>query len=126
MIPSYEDLLSQIASLTGLDYVIVEGKKDRIALESFGINNILCIDKPLFAVCESIPKGAKVAILTDLDAEGRKLYAKIKRDLATRGVFTEDSFRQYLFRYTDLRQIEGLRTFVANSLSSSEMHRRRV
>jgi 5S rRNA maturation endonuclease (ribonuclease M5) len=120
-----EELMQEIGLLNACDYIIAEGKKDRASLEAVGISNIITLTKPIFAVCDDIPAGKSVAILTDLDPEGKKLYSKIKEGLVRRGVRIDDRFREFLFRHTDLRHIEGLSTYLANSLSSSRAHMRR-
>lgn len=92
--------------------VIVEGRKDRESLESFGIRNMITLDGPLYAVVEKAAGfGQDAVILTDLDAEGRKLYGVLSRDLAAHGVRVDDSFREFLQKNTKLRQIEGLKRY---------------
>ena len=90
--------------------VIVEGKKDTAALEIIGVKKIFCIDKkPLYKVAEEVAEKYKEAILlTDLDREGRKLYRKLKEMLSNLGVEVDNKFREYLFKETRIRQIEGL------------------
>ena len=94
--------------------IIVEGKKDRAALESFGIKNIVELSKkPLFHLIEDVAaKNNRCMILTDLDAKGRELYGKLSRGLSHLGVKVDDSFRNFLRKETQLRQIEGLRSYV--------------
>ena len=88
--------------------VIVEGIKDKKALESLGFTDISYINRqPLFKVVEILQK-KEVIILTDLDREGRKLYSRLKDELNNRGVRVDDELRELLFK-TELRQIEGLR-----------------
>ena len=89
--------------------VIVEGKKDKAALEKLGINNIFELNKsPLFAVIEEIAdKYNECIILTDLDREGKQLFGKLNSGLSKNGVKVNNTFRNYLFR-TKLRQIEGI------------------
>ena len=91
--------------------VIVEGKKDAAALRQFGLNNILELSKkPLFAVVEEVSDNYKeCAILTDLDKKGKELYGKLNRDLSQRGIKINDKLRNFLYRNTKIRQIEGLR-----------------
>jgi 5S rRNA maturation endonuclease (ribonuclease M5) len=97
---------------------IVEGKKDVAALRALGFTSVLELERqPLFKVVEHFEKGSTVQILTDLDAEGRKLFAKLRADLTQRGVRIDNDLREALFR-TELRQIEGIVTYlydVANS-----------
>ena len=91
--------------------IIVEGKNDKIALEKLGLKNIITLKKPLYQVAEEITV-KKIVILTDLDSAGKKIYSKLRRDLSQRGVTIDNRFRNFLFRYTKLRQIEGLANYV--------------
>lgn len=89
--------------------IIVEGKKDKKALELLGITNILTLSKPLYEVVEQISNKTKeIVILTDLDPEGRKLYSKLKTQFQKRKVKIDTKFREFLIRETKLTHIEGL------------------
>ncbi|MBI2175958.1 hypothetical protein HYU40_01235 [Candidatus Woesearchaeota archaeon] len=92
--------------------VIVEGKKDKSALENLGVGSsciIVLNKKPLFAVAEQLAANYKSAvILTDLDAEGKKLYGKMNTLLQQLGVKIDNRLRNFLFKSTRLRQIEGI------------------
>ena len=101
--------------------IIVEGKKDRAALEKFGIKNIIELNKkPIFEIIENISdNNEKCIILTDLDRHGKELYRKINSGLQQRGVKINNNFRNFLFKNTKLRQIEGMETYVANNISKS-------
>lgn len=60
------------------DLIIVEGKKDRMALNELGLKNILYISgKPIYDVVDEALSGNpdSVSILTDYDSEG-ELIAK--------------------------------------------------
>lgn len=94
--------------------IIIEGIKDKRALEELGLNKIVTLNKkPLFEVIEKVAEDNKeVIILTDLDVEGRKLYSKLKRGLTERGVTVDNYFREFLFRKTKLSQIEGLTRYL--------------
>ena len=94
--------------------IIVEGKKDTKALQNFGIKNIIELNKkPLFEIIENISNNnKKCIILTDLDRQGKELYGKLNSGLQQRGVKIDDSFRNFLFKNTKLRQIEGLETYI--------------
>jgi len=98
--------------------VIVEGKKDKAALEKFSIKNIMQLSKkPIFEIIEHISNNNKECIiLTDLDKKGKELYGKLNSGLQQRGVKIDDSFRNFLFKNTKLRQIEGLETYAANNM----------
>ncbi len=96
--------------------VIVEGKKDRAALEHFGIKNIAELSrKPIFSIIESISsKNKKCIILTDLDKKGKELYGKLNHGLQNIGVNVDNGFRNFLYKNTELRQIEGLVSYMEN------------
>lgn len=106
-----EHLIADIRDSNKL--VIVEGKKDRIALEGFGITNIIELNKtPIFAVIENVVKiTSECVILTDLDKQGKKLYNVLNCNLQRHGIKVDDSFRLFLFKNTKLRNIEGLRRY---------------
>ena len=93
--------------------ILVEGKKDKSALEKLDIVNVKTLKEPLFKAVETIAdKYKEVIILTDLDKEGKKLYAKLNRDFQMRGIKVDHFFREFLFKNTKLRQIEGLTTYL--------------
>ena len=86
--------------------IIVEGKKDKASLIGLGLTKIITLDKPLYAVAESI-EAKEVLILTDLDAEGRKIYHKLKSWLSSRGVNVDNRLRLMLFK-AKVQNIESL------------------
>ena len=94
--------------------VIVEGKKDRIALEKFGINNIIELNKkPLFQIVEEVSNSnEECIILTDLDKKGKEIYGKLNSNLQRHGVKVNNKFREFLFKNTKLRQIEGIDSYL--------------
>lgn len=92
--------------------VIVEGKRDRAALGKFGIKNIFTIGTALYDLAENVSSEFKRAvILTDLDSEGKTLYAKLKTELARLGVEVDNRFREELFMNTRLSQMEGFDSY---------------
>ena len=94
--------------------VIVEGKKDRIALKKLGLSNITELSKkPLFQIVEEIANENKeIIILTDLDKKGKELYGKLSKDFQRYGVRINNELREFLFKNTKIRQIEGLTTYL--------------
>ena len=94
--------------------VIVEGKKDKIALQKLEINNVMELNKkPLFQIVEEIAdSNEECIILTDLDREGKLLYSKLNSNLQKHGVKVDNKFREFLFKHTKLRQIEGIVTYL--------------
>ena len=89
---------------------IVEGKKDRIALQQLGVDNTILLDTH-YKLIERVMNEKEVVVLVDLDKEGQKIYERLKRDLPQRGVKMNDKLWQFLFS-TQLRHIEGLDTYM--------------
>jgi 5S rRNA maturation endonuclease (ribonuclease M5) len=113
----FEGLLGKIERLKeDSTLILVEGYKDKKSLLSLGFSQdrILPLQrKALFKVVEEvIKKDRRVAILTDLDKTGKRLYSKLKRDLSERGIYVDDALRNFLFRHTKLRQLEGLGNYI--------------
>ena len=92
--------------------IIVEGKKDRIALIKLGIssNYIRTLNAPLNSIIEMIAAEKKeVIILTDFDAHGRKLYAMLRQGFEYYGVPVDIILREALRKYTRVSHIEGIK-----------------
>ena len=102
--------------------VIVEGLKDRRALQEFGFRRILILNKPLYAVVEDIVATGErvVVILADLDAEGKKLYSYLANHLMQHGIVVNNTLRNFLFKKTPIRHIEGLATYFCATSGAGE------
>ena len=88
--------------------IVVEGKKDVLALQELGITHVRALNaQPIFSFADSLVE-KEVIILTDLDPAGRKLYRQLKKSLVNCGNKVDTAFREFLFRETSLREIEGL------------------
>lgn len=88
--------------------IIVEGKKDKAALEKLGVKNVFPISrKPIYSFIEGI-EAKEVIILTDMDRTGKRLYGIIKHNLQLKGIKVDNYFREYLFKNAKITQIEGL------------------
>lgn len=98
--------------------IIVEGIKDIDALVRLGLprSRIRRLNKAAFAVAEDLAKEGvrETIILTDLDKEGKKLYASLKTNLTRNGVKVDSFFREFLFRNSDLSHIEGIATYFSH------------
>ena len=94
--------------------IIVEGKKDKIALQKLGLTNIIELNKkPLFQIVEEISNlNEECIILTDLDKKGKELYGKLNSNLQKHGVKVNNKLRDFLFKHTKLRQIEGITKYL--------------
>jgi|SRR3989338_3479126 len=111
MAESKEELFRIIEKLKDSNTpVIVEGIKDKKALQKLGISNIVELSrKPLFQIVEEIADSDyECAIMTDLDRKGKELYGKLNSDLQKHGVKINNKLRDFLFKHTKLRQIEGI------------------
>lgn len=104
------DFLNEIKKHDKL--VIVEGVNDKKALQSFGVKRVKTLSRrALYKVVEEV-KDKEVVLLVDLDKAGKKLYSYFNSEFSQRGVRIDNKFREFLFRKTKLRQIEGLRRFM--------------
>jgi len=105
-----EKFKEELLFLRKVEMVIVEGANDRKALKIFKVKRIITLGQPRYKVIEICKK--EVAIITDLDAEGKRIYAQLRSEFSRRGVKINNRFRKFLFKYTRLRQIEGLETYI--------------
>lgn len=102
-----EEIYEALKNVRG-KYILVEGKKDKKALEVLGCTRVFTLEgKTLYEAVESV-KEKEIVLLTDLDSEGKKLYSQLKKMLAQRGVVIDDRLRLILFRQK-VSHIEGLR-----------------
>ena len=97
--------------------IIVEGKKDKKALVSLGVKNIVTINGPLYKLVEDVAEMTdEVVILTDFDREGRKLYGFLRNNLQRNGVKIDRYFREFLMMNTKLTCIESIDKTFENNL----------
>ena len=111
----FEELNSFIEKIKDSNIlIIVEGKKDTSALQKLGISNIVELNKkPLFQIVEEVAdSNDECIILTDLDKKGKEIYGKLNSNLQKNGVRVNNKFREFLFKHTKLRQIEGINTYI--------------
>jgi len=88
--------------------IIVEGLKDKKALKSFGVKNLVVLKGPLYKFVEDLSTEKEVIILTDTDSEGNKIYGKLRTFFEMFGVRVNDSYRNFIIKNTNLRNIEGI------------------
>lgn len=99
--------------------IIVEGKKDKEALQELGFRNIFVIHetgKSIYEKIEQIEQKAgkkKICILTDFDKGGKKLYLLLKSEFSKRKVHLDNSLRGILLKQK-ISHIEGLSSFLKN------------
>ncbi|MHA1410051.1 MAG: toprim domain-containing protein [Candidatus Odinarchaeia archaeon] len=98
--------------------IIVEGKKDLEALRTIGVTGIIyCVyGKSISNLADELSKYHTVIILTDFDAEGKKIKDKLIYYLQTIGVKIELKYRNEIKKLVKgrVRVIEGLDTFLIN------------
>ena len=103
--------------------VIAEGIKDRKALQQLGFKRVYTLKKSLPAAVEEfiglLDKNNECLILTDLDREGKKLYSKLNSELSQKGAKINNELRHFLYKYTKLRQIEGIINYIRRYVESS-------
>lgn len=88
--------------------VLVEGIKDKRALESLGFRRVITLkNRPLFEIVESIEE-KEIVLLTDLDTEGKKLFSILRKEFQKRGIKVNIKLRLELFK-SGYRQIEALK-----------------
>ena len=96
--------------------IIVEGKKDKLALNKLGIENVNSINEPIYLLIEKlIDYNKEIIILTDLDKEGKKIYAKLRHEFQRYGIKINNKYRRFLIKHTKITQIEGLPTYINNT-----------
>ena len=90
--------------------VIVEGIKDRKALESLGIGNIVQLHSgnSMLEVVESLQGFKRVVILTDLDQKGKILRKKLLGFMNLYGI-QENKKPRELFAQMRLKHVENLK-----------------
>ena len=111
--------------------IIVEGKKDRTALEKLGFERIFVIHETGKSIGEKVEeilelcdKKDKVCILTDFDKKGKSLYLLLKSKLQEAGVRLNNSLRGSLLMER-ISHIEGLAKFLENKGENEENKRKK-
>lgn len=111
----YEKLLDEIEKLkeeAESAPIIVEGKKDEIALRGIGISGTffeVSNGMPLYEFCETVAERYSAAILfTDFDRAGRKLAQRLRAQLEQMGVKVNGRYRLSIMSKLDTHQVENL------------------
>jgi 5S rRNA maturation endonuclease (ribonuclease M5) len=105
-----DELLQEfLESIDGL--VIVEGRKDASALRALGVSNIVQLKgkHSMLDVVEDL-QGQSVALLTDLDQEGKILRRKLLSLMRLYGMQENKKPREILARMR-VSHVEGLASF---------------
>ena len=77
--------------------VLVEGKRDREALQNYGVRNVYTLEGKRFTDLPDLVEGfEKVILLFDLDSHGERINKKVKSILSKQGYILIESFREEL------------------------------
>ncbi len=113
-----ERILEEIQALADEGaLIIVEGRKDRVALNELGISGeiLLASHPPLFNFAESISRKANAAIImTDWDVKGKMLAKKMSTYLRSSGLTPDLRLRGKLRKLVqkEIKDVEGLSRYV--------------
>ncbi|MGB9873822.1 MAG: toprim domain-containing protein [Hydrogenobacter sp.] len=103
-----EDFLKDLRSASQTRAVLVEGRRDKQALERFGIKNVLTLGGKRFTDLPDLLEGfSEVILLFDLDKQGEKINRKVKDILSTQGYILIEDFRDKM-RELDILFVEEL------------------
>jgi 5S rRNA maturation endonuclease (ribonuclease M5) len=104
---TYEELESVIQEMEDfVDAIIVEGVRDKAALEGLGITKeiVMCSSKPDTEFVDYLSRRHKrVTILTDYDRAGKRVNKKLYARLEHAGVKIENQYRGRIGRILGLR-----------------------
>ncbi len=98
--------------------IVVEGKRDRKALEELGVRGqiVLVSQRPLLEVVESLPQDGEVVLLTDWDKRGDEIAKKIAFHLQYRGIAANTRLRGKIRNLVKkkIKDVEGLPSHLYN------------
>ncbi len=115
-----EQIICEIRDLSRSGAIIVvEGKKDRYALNELGISDQISLasSPPLLNFAEGISrKTDQVIILTDWDSQGEKMAKKISAYLRASGSKPNNLIRKKIKKLVrkEIKDVEGLSVYVSN------------
>ncbi len=100
--------------------IVVEGPSDRDSLREIGIRGriILASTKPDVDVVDSLQGKEEVIIMSDWDAEGRKIERRLNERFKSRGIVVNTEFRKRIFRIVgrEVSSIESLSRYLDSIL----------
>ncbi|MCS6957793.1 MAG: toprim domain-containing protein [Aquificaceae bacterium] len=88
--------------------VLVEGKRDKRALQKYGIKNIITLEGKRFTELPDLLEGfSRVILLFDLDKHGERIKEKVKEILTKQGYILIEEFREEL-RHMGINFVEDI------------------
>jgi 5S rRNA maturation endonuclease (ribonuclease M5) len=104
---TYEELESVIQEMDDfVDAIVVEGIRDKEALEELGITKeiVMCSSRPDTEFVDYLSsRHKKVTILTDYDRAGKEINKKLSARLERAGIKVENQYRGRIGRILGLR-----------------------
>jgi len=92
-----EGWLKRLREASKRSAVLVEGKRDRRALQCLGVKNIFTLEGKRFSDLPDLLEGFKeVVLLFDLDKHGERINLKVKEILTSQGYILIEDFREEL------------------------------
>ena len=122
-------ILEELNELGPETILLVEGRKDRMALGIMGINHQtreVQNEGGIFALTESLAREGRTGIiLTDWDRTGGQIARNLRNALTANGVPYDDSIRARLSRICrkDIKDIESLPSFYSRLVTEAERRR---
>lgn len=86
------------------EWIFVEGKRDKQALQHLGFSKVLTISGNLRQSCRRVDR--RVYVLTDLDRRGDQLAKKAKEELESLSVKADIEVRKRVARLLNIRYFE--------------------
>jgi 5S rRNA maturation endonuclease (ribonuclease M5) len=86
--------------------VLVEGKRDKKALEKLGCPRVITVSGRVRDVCETLRNEDRVIIATDLDRRGNEIARKAREELEGCSVTADSETRVLLARILKIRYFE--------------------
>jgi dTMP kinase len=114
-----EELFSQLKERSEGTVILVEGRKDRLALACLGIGGAIVQvqdARGIFGVAEDLArKGQEAIVLTDWDRKGGQLAELLRNALKANGVRYDDTIRARMSMLCkkEIKDIESLPSFMA-------------
>jgi len=119
---SFQKLLSRMKEMT----ILVEGKRDKKALELAGIGKeIIMLNSRKMELLASQLSGKRVVVLTDYDRTGERLAREAHEELLSHGAYPDIGSRQKLKRILGLYRIEEINTSIRDFEEKLDMIRNR-
>ncbi|HHT75140.1 MAG TPA: Toprim subdomain protein [Methanomassiliicoccaceae archaeon] len=119
MLEEFEEIIEELRELARQSVILVEGRKDRHALDVLGVHgDIVQVQdaRGIFGVAEELAaKRRSAVILTDWDRKGGQLAELLRNALRSCGVPYDDSIRMKIavLSKKEIKDVESIPAFVS-------------